>query len=442
MRAPSINRTCALKFAVAPHSAYPMASSISDSGLSRRPSSPFTRERRVQRAVDLEESESEEEGISAESEEELPGYHRAVQAEASDDTDGGYEEDEEDGMFDDDEDYAAEIPRGPSPSDFPFARPTNYRRKRNHAAIPSTAGSVAPAAFEPPLRRGRGHIKVNEPPEFTRKACSKHCSPPPRSRSSSNAHEMLEGLRGHRVKSSSPRISDAGPRYGRAGSPMPDRVSDVDTDEDEEEVQPSPPRVRGGWRSDDAVFKNARTPRHVSAPVTMPVFDDEDEVSSMTDGVRDFLRRASEHLPGFRRPSQVATVSPGGKASPVVAQTICPPALDATPIIASSISRHEGEPSGGLAHRLEKVLSSGIQPGASIARAKSLSSKVSFQASNAAVRRDHSPAGMAASRIAMSADEGVRPIRCPVRNAVNGEELGWTAEALLAVRRNVGNGDV
>lgn len=172
------------------------------------------------------------------------------------DSDLGYEEDEEDGEFSDDEDYTT-IPR--APGDYPFARSTNYGDE------PTPNPHPAPAILPPPMRRGRGHIQVIDV-HAAPKTCSRHCSPPPtRSRSGS------EAARG--------RLSDAGPRNGRCGSPMPD-VSDL-PDVEDESTEESPPGPR--WR------------------------------------------RASEHLPGFRQYGRRAS----GEA--------CPPALDETPVFVGSL---------------------------------------------------------------------------------------------------------
>lgn len=163
-----------------------------------------------------------------------PTPHHIAPTTIDSDSDGGYQEDEEDGTFSDDDDvFSATIPR--APSKYPFARPTNYDGSRPEAP-------PAPSILPPPSRRGRGHIRVVDS-NVTPKTCSRHCSPPPVcSRSGSEAKS---------------RTSDAGPRDGRAGSPMPD-VSDL-SDVDDEEEQPAGIPIANRWR------------------------------------------RASEHVPGFRR---------------------------------------------------------------------------------------------------------------------------------------------
>jgi len=444
-RTPSVNR---LKFAVAPFAPQTLATSHSDSTTSsRRPSSLFAKERAAQGGgVDEEEEKDEEESQEEDDDQEenkdednsssiekIDEISNSEDAE-SDDTDQGYEEDEEDGMFSDDEDYVAEIPRGPGPTDFAFARPTNYRRSRRDQLRPS-----APSTLPPPPRRGRGHIRVvDQPPTGNNTtACTRHCSPPPRSRSGGNAQTLSRASSKREARAGSPsRLSDAGPKGGRAGSPMPSkmRLSSSDEDEeDEDEVQPSPVKVRGGWRSDDAIFAStSRTPRYVSAPITAPVSNDEDEgMTSVTDGVRSFFRRASEHIPGFSRPSIPAQ----SVVSPIIPQMACAPALDNTPAVASSVSRHEiGESSGGLAHRLERALSqtSDPTPPVDLTRARSMTSKVTFHANAPGRQRD----------VSVGPGQGkIQPIRCPVQKN-EGEDLGWSSEAVLAVRRNIGKHDI
>jgi hypothetical protein len=105
------------------------------------------------------------------------------------DSDDGYKEDEEDSDGEEDK-----------PN---FAKPTNWRRKRQRPSPPP-----APAVVPPPPRRGRGHITVAEGTSEGEARCSRHRSPPPVSSRSPSRH------------------SDAGPRRGRAGSPMPAVDSD------------------------------------------------------------------------------------------------------------------------------------------------------------------------------------------------------------------------
>jgi hypothetical protein len=296
-----------------------MDASYSDSGISsRRPSSPFAKERVLQGQSDDEDERIQEEGEEDEGEDHDDGILTESDEADSTHTDDGYEEDEEDGTFSDDEDYAANIPRGPTSSDFPFARSTNYR-KRRQTTLPS-----APVILPPPNRRGRDHIKVPETVE-QKATCSRHCSPPPRSRSGSNGNMS-------RMSRSPSRLSDAGPRANRAGSPMPSRVDSSEEDDPESLIR-----------------------------TEAPVFEDR-ESSSVTDGVRDFFRRASEHIPGF---GMSAGLTRSGTADAVEDRS--------NPVVLS--------------------------------RARSLNSKVTFQAN--APRRERS-----------TFSREVQPIRCPARREV------------------------
>jgi len=197
-----------------------------------------------------------------------------------------------------------------------------------------------------------------------------------------------------------------------------------DEEQEEHESQPSPPRVRGGWRSDDSMFYGPKSQvrgldsgrlagmtRNISAPPSreLPVFDESSDYedvlitasvpdyqqSSMGAGMRGFLRRASEHLPGFIRPTIGPNSSDGLQRSPDSSPRLEPsplsaplpsrPVLDETPAMARSAFPIEGEFAGGLAHRLEKALSSQplegvLSGGAGVSRAKSLGSKVTFGA--------------------------------------------------------------
>ena len=185
------------------------------------------------------------------------------------------------------------------------------------------------------------------------------------------------------------RLSDAGPREGRAGSPMPSRskiLAASDEEEDDEDDKGESPVDKkdevmfgnwGGWRSDDAAFKGGMVKgiRTVSAPGQgqSAITDDEDhdrQIASIHDdsGVRSFFRRASEHIPiqSLRRepyPQPISTQrspSAAGRAlSP--SGSPCPPALDETPILAKSVARVEKDHSGGLAHRLEQSLSASVR---------------------------------------------------------------------------------
>ena len=127
----------------------------------------------------------------------------------SDDSDG-YQEDEEEGIGSDDEVFGVFFP-----------------------AIKQTSPFNAYAIHQP--GRKDGHIHVVDTKQKS-KRCSRHRSPPPlRSRSGSETRS---------------RTSDAGPRQGRCGSPMPN-VSDLPIEDDS-----PPPRAR---RASDHLHGYKRT---------------------------------------------------------------------------------------------------------------------------------------------------------------------------------------
>jgi hypothetical protein len=333
--------------------------------------------------VDVIEEDTNEEDIN---EEEIE--------DGSEESDLGYQEDSESS----DED--ADSPRYRYPigkeKKYPFARSTNYRRRRLNPTERERALSPspppAPAVLPPPTRRGRGHIRVDEScisGKETEGHCSRHRSPPP---SRSRSHSRTRNGNGNGIGMGEGRLSDAGPRDGRAGSPMPSRskILAPSDDEDEDENNGESPvdkkdvDVFGnwGWRSDDAAFKGGMVKgiRTVSAP-SYAVTDDDDyhnrklaapngNGNGTDTGMRSFIRRASEHIPipsiPFRRPEPYAQPHPhphhqrspsttGRALSP--SGSPCPPALDETPVLASSMARVEKDYSGGLAHRLEQSLS-------------------------------------------------------------------------------------
>ncbi|WWD15936.1 hypothetical protein CI109_100360 [Kwoniella shandongensis] len=365
-----------------------------------------------------------------------------------DDSDDGYREDEEDGFGSDDSTSSDEIdPR------FPFARPTNFNNKTRtigSTVIPSASvHPPAPALLPPPARRGRGHIRVDETATLSPdqdKSCSRHRSPPPtRSRSTSHSHSLPGQDDEHHMTG---RLSDAGPRNGRAGSPMPRKPS-LDTDdegdsmtqgqsEDEEEDEPDrqPVAEQGGWRSDDAVFYGPtaqqvmpigfnRRRRHSSAfSVHAAVFvnsedDDENLVGKGVDGVREFIRRASEHIPGLRRPSSSRDQVNSG-ANAIRSNTPCPPALDNTPAMAQNLFTSDiDDPSGGLAHRLETALSSPISDAS---------------ASKSTRRREEH--GEISQALPVPHQGVAIPLAVPQGKE---EDLGWSEDALLRIRKSRGH---
>lgn len=347
-----------------------------------------------------EDEEDEDEDEDDVDEDVLVKQKNGLQDEDSD-SDAGYQEDSEQSTDEEDR-HRSSAPK------YPFARSTNYRRRR--AAQSPSPPPPAPAVLPPPTRRGRGHIRVDSScisGKETEGGCSRHRSPPPsKSRSRSNSGGERERIG---------RLSDAGPRRNRAGSPMPTRILEASSDEEEGESPIKKPStglgLGGGWRSDDAAFYGPKSQvkgiRAVSAPFASGataasasaagvIISDEDESidphhipgQDDKDGVRSFFRRASEHLPAFRRPrptepplsldyhtpplvTSVSAHTPGahahghshghgnGGCAPIPIHA-CPPALDATPALANSIARVETNYSGGLTHRLEKTLSTRV----------------------------------------------------------------------------------
>ncbi|ODN83139.1 hypothetical protein L202_01340 [Cryptococcus amylolentus CBS 6039] len=173
------------------------------------------------------------------------------------------------------------------------------------------------------------------------------------------------------------RLSDAGPRGGRAGSPMPKPQSGESDDGglDELASRNLPTLSGAGWRSDDPALYEPRKRAHklqsgrlsnrrFSSGLARPFLHGseqlpttEDLFEGRSDGFTSFFRRASEHIPGLsRRPtSDHDPLSPSGTnhSSPV------PPILDDTPALARGIQANEySDTRGGLAHRLEEALSS------------------------------------------------------------------------------------
>jgi len=578
---------------------------------SKRPASPFARERQVQAQLDeqaeedAQEEDEDQDDSSGSEEAVLPGYKKSPRMNASEErlnvteseeSDAGYQEDEEDGAFSDEDEISGIFRVAPS-AQFPFARPTNYRRRRKAGGqqeavvAKSVSPPPAPAVLPPPSRRGRGHIRVMEDPSVSvheekkkDKGCSRHCSPPPsrpRTEStsakpppaaSSPSARKLSLRRNHHTEGYAPRgkdrsisprpnplstVSDAGPRNGRMGSPMPphldipsseddtdaeadgddqmDADDAVDEEDNENAIRPSMPSAstprasaRSGWRSDDSIFygpnsQQARnilpmrldsTTRNASAPPSqrpstagVVFYSDEEHVpesvpmehttSQSVDGVvRDFIRRASEHLPQFMKPvhaqngfsdgemfasRSVSTSSQGRQqvptlptsprdprdaaplSAPLLSQATCPPALDNTPATAFSYSSKEYD----LTSRLEQTLH---QHPANLTRARSVINtppgRVTFHAS------EIKPSGsrtVSTSQTPLSAEQSakrpvdksdvsdsqaqskenrtkstgpsapaiIKPIACPKSN-VKAEDHGWTDEALRRIRRNAG----
>lgn len=336
---------------------------------------------------------------------------------------------------------------------FPFARPTNYRRRRRQSSATPDKDS-APALIPAPPRRGRGHIQVIDVTDDKVKkvGCSRHCSPPPVIREKIRSAAPPAGqspsarnLFSRRVTSESPRR--AGRR--RPGSPMPPRLALDENEYEVEEVIDVQTTVRraGGWRSDDSLFTPSQRPtpfqpvRKASLPpaaaTTSHVIGFVAEPSTASPrvlniersdaGVRGMFRRASIHMPGFRRaseefsPSAIEPMSVTPKApsstlptSPTMSPSSCVPAVDDTPATCTSLSTSLGG-SDPLAQRLHRTL--GTQP-ASVTRAVSLGSKITF------------------APLTSSADERSRPVPCPVGKTCRDGVLRWPGETAGRKRRS------
>lgn len=171
-----------------------------------------------------------------------------------------------------------------------LARATSDSRRPPRSLSTSPPSRVTPP---PPPRRGRGHVRVDPAAGQDHTSCSRHYSPPPSD-----------------TRSTPP----PGPRFGRAGSPLPSPI-DVDDDEDEDENEndndnddddddEEQSKVNGANGEEDKEHSSEsdeldgvrKSGRPDSAPPSATV-------NSVGSGVRDMLRRASEHLPSFRRPS-------------------------------------------------------------------------------------------------------------------------------------------
>lgn len=622
-RIPSTNSSCGpcrprLQFAVA-HPPSHGSTSASEAGdipscrrssvttsSSHHPNDPFAKERKVQESLDErssdeqpfdddeedeEEEEEDDDDADATPLEEVPrlrGYNsRSTSSsgrrseelyspidEEDDEDDLGYQEDEEDGMFSDEEETTAfDLPGDIAKRKFAFARPTNYfrgrRPSRSDDLSPATTPPQmpAPSYFPPPNRRGRGHVRVADPIPTTlnavekveRKGCTRHCSPPPSSRSRSGSKGEI-GLPPAPLAIASPSarfmkrpevaVAVAGPSKPRiVGSPMPPRVFADEEDEDDEEVDEAeeeeeeeaedigkggdtytPPPPRGGWRSDDSVFYglNARvpsraydqpdqklrpTPVHTNRPVFEEESGDDHSVSasmareaSMEGIPQRFSSRRASEAPILRRPSNASPPDiridsgiPIGRPREVSFSSTVPPALDSTPVlaVASSFTK-EGSISefGGLASRLEQTLSANsstpssntgsvapamsrdtttssatsIAPPSTIGsrpssrpvssgrdtsaeplnRAVSMSGRVTFRPTEkpqrvaipqrAVSHAAHHLGGGQREKIAVSAIQAPAPIKCPKRARGPGEDLGWSDEALISIRRKAGKG--
>lgn len=165
-------------------------------------------------------------------------------------------------------------------------------REAQLAAARPTSASPPPRIAPPPSRRGRGHVRVDPAAGGSDGRCSRHYSPPPDSR---------------------PRSAPPGPRDGRAGSPLPERF-DMDDEDDEDDVE----NLEGNNDKDDenlednndvVVDTDSEDDNEAKGVSFTPANDIPwAPASSIGTGVRNMLRRASEHLPTFRRPSFTAPI--------------------------------------------------------------------------------------------------------------------------------------
>lgn len=189
--------------------------------------------------------------------------------------DPGYEEDSEDGMSDSEDDDPAFLLHS---RNIALDKALSLLENRTKSPPPPRIYRPNPATDSSVENRGRAHVRVDPSAVQNHNSCSRHCSPPP---------AEPEPLR--------PALP--GPRDGRAGSPLPsqDALSDLEDEEDEDE--------EGSERSGDDGLESSSNlrkeqPGHEQSAL---VFDSSDEEPPR--GLRHMLRRASEHIPAFRRRS-------------------------------------------------------------------------------------------------------------------------------------------
>ncbi|GMK59949.1 hypothetical protein CspeluHIS016_0901660 [Cutaneotrichosporon spelunceum] len=196
-------------------------------------------------------------------------------------TDKGYEEDSEDGFTSDDE------PSFVMQAHHKMAM-ARAREAQLTAARPTSASPpLRPTA--PPPRCGRGHVRVDPAVGDDTGRCSRHYSPPPDTRQ---------------------RSAPPGPRNGRAGSPVPDPMDIDDEDDDDDDDDGEENDNEGAARKRDSSREDITSTSPGASPSPRPTTQQSaGPPSSIGTGVRNMLRRASEHLPSFRRPSFTAPIS-------------------------------------------------------------------------------------------------------------------------------------
>lgn len=164
--------------------------------------------------------------------------------------------------------------------------------------------TMTPKAGVEPGRRSQEHVRVDPSAGHDHNRCSRHQSPPPSTHSDSHS-----------------RCARPGPREGRAGSPIPSAFLSDEEDEDEDddgmEAEVAP-------EDDSDLDMAARSPN-----IDTAIEDDESSdpspaphtpaavAASLGNGVRSILRRASEHLPGFRPSFSGAPPDAGTTTAPI-----------------------------------------------------------------------------------------------------------------------------
>ncbi|TXT06071.1 hypothetical protein VHUM_03544 [Vanrija humicola] len=231
-------------------------------------------------------------------------------------TDDGYEEDSEDGFSDDEPSFMFHVHK----------LLEQGRGRQTSCLIKERPASTSPTRGAESRRLSRDHIRVDPSAGRDHNRCSRHQSPPPSARPDSHF-----------------RSARPGPREGRAGSPIPSSLpNDEDEDEDDDEEGEGDEEgeegasmegtVRSCPEADTAIEEDSDSSDPSAPPMAalMPATVS----ASLGNGVRSILRRASEHLPGFR-PSLAAT----------------PPEATTTPATSGDLS-FEDQPTLGRAKSL------------------------------------------------------------------------------------------
>lgn len=205
--------------------------------------------------------------------------------EANEPLDPGYEEDSEEGMSDSEGDEPAFLLNS---RNLALDKALSLLENRTKSPPPPRIYRPSHASDKTIEERGRAHVRVDPSAVQNHSSCSRHCSPPP-----ADPEPLRPAL--------------PGPREGRAGSPIPsqDILSDLVDEDDEEDDEGCD---GSGDESLDA-RPASRKAEAAHAP-SAAVFDSSDEEPAR--GLRHMLRRASEHIPAFRRRSFGWTVGENG----------------------------------------------------------------------------------------------------------------------------------